>query len=127
MEITKRKKGQKYQSYSLEFKQLIVKEYFESHCSKLSIVEKYGINSATSLSLWIEKFGKKDESNIFTKKNYEQMNKGYKPEKKPDKIKQKSLEQENQELKLLVEYYKKVIETAEKQMKIVIEKKLDTK
>lgn len=117
----------KPRSFSLEFKKLVVQEYLNGDCTKQFIQDKYGIRGNSAIHKWLNQFNFQEEKSIFTKKNFMEMNKVKKVNITTDKLKQKTLEQENQDLKLLVEYYQRVISTAEKDMKIVIEKKLDTK
>ena len=47
-------KGQKFKKYSSEFKEKILKEYFEDNCSRRYLSEKYGISPET-IKTWLRK------------------------------------------------------------------------
>lgn len=119
---TSTKKVKRYSSYSEEFKQMVCQEYLKGGNSKSAIRSKYDIKSGTSIILdWLRKFGY-IESDISKHPGNNFM---AKPEKEKDTS--KSLERENQDLKLQLEMYKRMIEIAEKEFKIPIVKKSDTK
>lgn len=109
-----------YSNYSKEFKQMVCEEYLKGNQTKEAIKIKYGIKGSTSLLLyWLRSFGY-ITSNISYKSKIEFM-------AKPEKETLKSLEKENKDLKLELEMYKRMIEIAEKEFKIPIVKKSDTK
>lgn len=117
---TKKKKN--YSKYTNEFKHKVCLEYLKGNKTKVEIVTEFGIKSSTSILLdWLRKFGY-IESEISCKSEIDFMSK---PEK--EKEVSRSLEKENQDLKLQLEMYKRMIELAEKEFKIPIVKKSDTK
>ena len=48
------RKGQKFKKYSPEFKEKILKEYFEGICGYDTLAKKYGVSSKT-IESWIRK------------------------------------------------------------------------
>jgi transposase-like protein len=110
----------KYSKYSEEFKQKVCEEYVKGNKTKEEIKTQYGIVGSTSLILyWLRKFGYIG-SEISPKSEFQFMT-------KPRKETSKSLEKENEDLKLQLEMYKRMIEIAEKELNIPIVKKSDTK
>ena len=49
--------NKKYQSYSEEFKQAVIREYLSSDMSIYACAEKFGIPNRSSLSRWLRKYG----------------------------------------------------------------------
>ncbi len=116
--LTKEKKI--YSNYSKEFKQMVCEEYLKGNQTKESIKAQYGIKGSTSLLLsWLRKLGYL-ESNISFRSRVEFM-------AKPEKETLKSFEKENEDLKIQLAMYKRMIEIAEEEFKIPIVKKSDTK
>lgn len=114
------KPTKKYCFYSKEFKQKVCEEYMKGDKSKAEIKVQYGIKSSTSILLdWLRKFGY-IESGILPNSEFQFM-------AKPQEDSPKKLEKENEDLKLQLEMYKRMIEIAEKEFKISIVKKSDTK
>lgn len=114
------KTTKRYSSYSKEFKLKVCQEYLRGNKTKAEIVAQYGIKSSTSILLdWLRKFGY-IEAGILPNSEFQFMT-------KPEEDKPKKLEKENEDLKLQVEMYKRMIEIAEKEFKISIVKKSDTK
>lgn len=99
---------------------MVCEEYLKGNMSKTAIKIEYNIKSSTSILLdWLRKFGY-IESNIPSNSKNEFM-------AKPEKKISQSLEKENEDLKLQLEMYKRMIDIAEKEFKIAIVKKSDTK
>lgn len=111
--------SQTRQIFSEDFKRMVCEQYLNSRSNKEEIRLRFGIKGKSSLLYWLRKFG------------YIESN--YKPNQelpfmaKSKKDISKSLEKENEDLKLQLEMYKRMISIAEKEFKISIVKKLDTK
>lgn len=107
------------QSFSEEFKRMVCATYMGSNCTKEEIRVKFGIKGKSSLLYWLRKFG--------------YVNSSYRPGQelpsmsKSKKETAKDLEKENEDLKLQVEMYRRMISIAEKEFKISIVKKSGTK
>lgn len=115
------KKKKKYSHYPNEFKRKVCLEYLKGNKTKVDLIREFRIKSSSSILLdWLRKFGY-IESKISCKSEIDFM---LKPEKEKSSS---SLEKENQDLKLQLEMYKRMIELAEKEFKIPIVKKSDTK
>lgn len=105
--------------FSEEYRRMICEHYLNGDSSKEEIRAQFNIKGKSSLLYWLRKFG------------YIESN--YKPNQeipfmaKSKKETSKSLEKENEDLKLQLEMYKRMISIAEKEFKISIVKKSDTK
>jgi transposase-like protein len=122
--------------FSVEFKRKIVTEYLESDLTKREILDKYGIKSNSAIQDWMRKFGITDP---YGKKDYLGLpNTNRLKKKKPDlsevelenfalNKRIKELEKLLGEEKLRSEMFSRVIEIAEKDLKLNIRKKSDTK
>jgi transposase-like protein len=123
------KKTRRTKRFSEEFKRLVVKEYLSGGITQTSLLRKYKIKNASAISIWRREFGYSDEVINFTGDTYHQMSKN--SQNKFDSTNgseaKSSLEKENEDLRLQLEYYKRVIRQAEEQFKIRIEKKSGTK
>lgn len=105
--------------FSDEFKRMVCEEYLKGNFTKEEIRLKFGIKGKSSLLYWLRKFGYVN-SNNFPNSELPFMSKSKKESSK-------SLEKENEDLKLQLEMYKRMISLAEKEFKISIVKKSDTK
>lgn len=106
-------------SYSDEFKTMVCELYLKGNKTKEEIRKEFGIRGNSSLLYWLRQFGSSEPVDRPT------------PElsfmAKSKKTVNKSLEKENEDLKLQLEMYKRMIAIAEKEFKIPIVKKSDTK
>lgn len=122
--------------YSEDFKKKIIAEYLETNQTKREILDKYGIRSNSPLQKWMRKYGIIDP---YAKKDYlgvsntHRMKKS-KPEPSELELQIKALQQQNKllekqllEEKIRAEMFARVIEIAEKELKLPIRKKYDTK
>ena len=107
------------QLFSEEFKRIICEHYLNGNSSKEEIRVQFGIKGNSSLLYWLRKFGYVESK---SKPNQELSFMA-----KSKKETSKSLEKENEDLKLQLEMYKRMISLAEKEVKISIVKKSDTK
>lgn len=122
--------------YSEEFKKKIITEYLESDLTKREILDKYEIKANSAIQEWMRKFGITDP---YAKKDYIGLpNANRLKKKKPDlsevELENYALSKRIKELEKLLsdekirsEMYSRVIEIAEKDLKLPIKKKLDTK
>lgn len=122
--------------YSEDFKRKIVTEYLESDLTKREILDKYGIKANSAIQEWMRKFGITDP---YGKKDYIGLpNTNRLKKKKPDlsevELENYALNKRIKELEKLLgeekirsEMYSRVIEIAEKDYKLAIRKKSDTK
>ncbi len=118
--------------YSEEFKRKIITEYLESDLTKREILDKYGIKANSAIQEWLRKFGITDP---YAKMDYNGLpNTNRLKKKKPDisevelenyalNKRVKELEKLLSEEKLRSEMYSRVIEIAEKDLKLNIRKK----
>ena len=107
------------QLFSEEFKRIICEHYLNGNSSKEEIRAQFVIKGKSSLLYWLRKFGYVESK---SKPNQELPFMA-----KSKKETSKSLEKENEDLKLQLEMYKRMISLAEKEFKISIVKKSDTK
>ena len=107
------------QLFSEEFKRIICEHYLNGNSSKEEIRVQFGIKGKSSLLYWLRKFGYVESK---SKPNQELPFMA-----KSKKETSKSLEKENEDLKLQLEMYKRMISKDEKEFKISIVKKSDTK
>ena len=122
--------------FSDEFKKKIIAEYLETNLTKREILDKYGIRSNSPIQKWMLKFGIADP---YAKKDYlgfTNTNRLKKKQTIPSELelqnlalskKIKELEKLLGEEKLKAEMFARVIEIAEKDLKLNIRKKSDTK
>ena len=137
MEKTKpeRKYATRY-VFSDELKRDIIEEYIETGSSKASIQAKYGIKSKCGIQKWMRKLGyadlnSKDSTSLsknigedMTKKN---SNNNSLETKEALEKRIGQLERQLEDEKLRSEAYKRMIEITEKELKISIRKKGNTK
>jgi transposase len=122
--------------YSEEFKKKVIKEYLETELTKREILDKHGIKANSAIQEWMRKFGITDP---YGKKDYLGLINVNRLKKKKPELSEvelenyalnkriKELEKLLSEEKIRSEMYSRVIEVAEKDLKINIKKKLDTK
>ncbi|MFT5512664.1 MAG: transposase-like protein [Bacteroidia bacterium] len=115
--------------FTAELRRLVVKEYLSGGITQAAILKKYQIKNVSAITKWRREFGYSDEVINFRDETYHQMSKNFQnnfDSTNPSEDKS-SLEKENEDLRLQLEYYKRVIRKAEEQFKIRIEKKSGTK
>jgi len=133
MQDQKRGYGRIPQIYSEPFRRKVIEEYLSSNVSKMSLLRKYGIKSKSGIQRWMKRYGYQEKQPIvptFTcTSSYalvRKMNTG-KANKKELEEKIRELERQLQDEKLRSEAYARMIEKAEKELKIPIRKKSNTK
>jgi len=118
--------------YTLELQHQICKEHIQEGVKLADLVRKYKLTSHSLIHDWLRKLGYLPGRNRRTQvlyigpENYSSVN------KKTDKTKAElseiaALKKELEDAKLLAEGYRRIIEIAEKELKIPIRKKPNTK
>ena len=115
----------KLTNYSNSIKLRVVEDYLSGKLSLRSLMSLHGIKNPGSVYHWLKLYEQYGIAYFSSKSPI--MSKGSTTHKKSTTDKLASLKQENEDLKLLIEYYRKVIEYSEKELNIKIEKKPDTK
>lgn len=129
-----RNNGQFVQIYSEVFRRKVIEEYLTSNVSKMFLLRKYGIKMKSGIQRWMKLYGYEDNKQpVIIKFNavrshalIRRMNTG-KANKKQLEEKIKELERQLEDEKLRSEAYQRIIEKAEKELKVPIRKKPNTK
>ncbi len=108
--------------YSEEFKRFVCNEFLTGTATRRDIEQKYRIGNSR-ITYWLREFGYNDSKPTFVPLPPMSQSKSQSNIKKSNSDLLKELE----EAKLLAETYKKMIELAEKELKIKIVKKSNTK
>lgn len=118
--------------YDRKFKLKVIKEYLETGCSKMSLLRKYDIRFKSAIQTWMRILGYKDLNGPSQKFKFGEIT--FTPLPKLQKNTLTDLEKRIHELerqledeKLRSEAYARMIEKAEKELKISIRKKTATK
>ena len=132
-----KKKRQVNQHYSWDFKRKVIEEYLSTGCSKESLLRKYHIFFGGAIQLWMRQL---DYEDIYKEKRYfsslrEDSLKKQKSQQEDTgpadeaslKKRIKQLERQLEDEKFRSEMYDRMINLAEKQFKITIRKKPNTK
>lgn len=106
--------------YPLEFKRMVCELFLKGDKSKEEIRKEFDIRGKSTLLNWLRKLDYISNRNIDYENHYVMA----KPQKESSV---KSVEKEIEDLKLQLEMYKRMISLAEKEFKISIIKKSDTK
>ena len=106
-------------NYSDEFKAMVCNLYLKGNKTKEEIRKEFGIRGNSSLLYWLRQYGS-EEPIVRPTPEMQFM-------AKSKKSVDKNLEKENEDLKLQLEMYRRMISIAEKEFKIPIVKKSDTK
>lgn len=111
--------------YSQAFKLQVVEEILKGELTKEQARRKYGLRSKSGVLNWMRKFGVSGSRQIpesFKRMKEEESN------NKPDLAKRvKELERALEDAKLKAEGYSRMIDIAERELKITIRKKSSTK
>lgn len=98
---------------------MVCEVYLKGNKTKEEIRKEFCIRGNSSLLYWLRQYGSSEPiSRPITELSFMA---------EPNKTVNKSLEKENEDLKLQLEMYKRIIAIAEKELKISIVKKSDTK
>ena len=134
MQYAPRNNGHFVQIYSEVFRRKVIDEYLTSDVSKMFLLRKYGIKMKSGIQRWMKLYGYEDnKQRVFIKFNavrshalITRMNTG-KASKKQLEEKIRELERQLEDEKLRCEAYQRMIEKAEKDLKVSIRKKPNTK
>lgn len=134
MRYAPRHKGQFVQIYSEAFRREVIEEYLSSNVSKMFLLRKYGIKMKSGIQRWMKLYGYEDNkqpviikfSAVRSHALIRKMNTGNASKKQLEE-KVKELERQLEDEKLRTEAYERMIEKAEKELKVPIRKKPATK
>jgi len=134
MQYAPRNNGQFIQIYSEAFRRKVIEEYLTSNVSKMFLLRKYGIKMKSGIQRWMKLYGYEDNklpviikfSFVRSHALIRRMNTD-KTSKKQLEEKIRELERQLEDEKLRSEAYERIIEKAEKEFKVPIRKKPNTK
>jgi transposase len=134
MQYAPRGKGQFIQIYSEAFRRKVIEEYLTGDVSKMFLLRKYGIKMKSGIQRWMKLYGYEDNkrpviikfSAATSHALIRRMNTG-KASKKQLEEKIRELERQLEDEKLRSEAYERIIEKAEKDLKVPIRKKPNTR
>ena len=134
MRYAPRNNGQFVQIYSEAFRRKVIEEYLTSNVSKMFLLRKYGIKMKSGIQRWMKLYGYEDHkqpvmikfSAVRSHALIRKMNTG-KASKKQLEEKIRELERQLEDEKLRAEAYERIIEKAEKDLKVPIRKKPSTR
>ena len=129
-----RSNGQFAQVYSEAFRRKVIEEYLSGDVTKMFLVRKYGIKFKSGIQRWMKLYGYSDTRQPVMIKFkpvrlhalVRKMNTG-KASKKQLEEKIRELEKQLEDEKLRTEAYERMIEKAEKELKVPIRKKSNTR
>jgi transposase len=118
--------------YSLAFKRMVVQEYLTSDHSSRFLTKKYGIRSPSAIQKWMRSLGYEVNGCVRRPKFVAQIEFPLAKDKKqatPQQLQQKirELERQLEDEKLRSEAFSRIIDKTEKELKISIRKKPNTK
>jgi transposase len=121
--------------YSIELKHKICKEHVEDGICLADLVRKYGLSCHSLIHDWLRKLGyvegfdRKRRSAYIGVENFSALKKGTKKSepKTAEQQEIESLKRQLEDARLQAEGYRRMIEIAEKELKLPIRKKPDTK
>src|SRR5688572_18575102 len=133
MQLPKRNNGQFAQVYCESFRRKVIEEYLSSNVSKMSLLRKYDIKMKSGIQRWMQLYGYKEKqpsvltfTSISSYALVRKMNTGNASKKELEQ-KIKELERQLEDEKLRSEAFERIIEKAEKELKIPIRKKPNTR
>ena len=121
--------------YDRDFKRKVIEEYLATGCSKMYLLRKYDIQFKSAIQTWMRVLGYKDPESIGQSFKFGQLIFTPLPKEKSnssndvaDLLKKiRELEKQLEDEKIRSEAYARMIEKAEKELKISIRKKSGTK
>ncbi len=114
-----------HQQYTKSFKLEVVEEVLSGRMSKEAARKKYGIRAKSGILHWMRKLGVSGERTIPV--SFEEMKKEHHSDSAVLKQRVKELERSLEEARLQAEGYSRMIDIAERELKITIRKKSSTK
>ena len=120
------------QMFDESFKRMVIEEYLATKCNKMELLRKYNIRFKSAIQTWMKRLGYEDVHRPQKLKFDESLpltiSMGIKSENAHELQKRvQQLEQQLQDEKLRSEAYLRMIEKAEKELKVTIKKKLNIK
>ena len=120
------------QMFDESFKRMVIEEYLATRCNKMELLRKYNIHFKSAIQTWMKKLGYEDTHRIQRVKFDRSLPLNLAMTTKSENILElqkqvRELEQQLQDEKLRVEAYSRIIDKAEKELKVSIKKKLNTK
>lgn len=120
------------QMFDESFKRKVVEEYLATGSSKMELLRKYNIHFKSAIQTWMKRLGYADPYAIKGRKfeiiKQPTLAKKPKEETNEELLKRiRELERQLEDEKLRSELYSRIIEKAEKELKIPIRKKPNTK
>jgi len=114
------------------FKRMVIEEYLTTKCDKMELLRKYNIHFKSAIQTWMRKLGYEDTHRAqrvkFDISLPLTVPMGIQSQNIRDLQKRiQELEQQLQDEKLRAEAYSRIIDKAEKELKISIKKKPNTK
>jgi L-2-hydroxyglutarate oxidase LhgO len=120
------------QMFDESFKRMVIEEYLATKCNKMDLLRKYNIRFKSAIQAWMKKLGYEDIHRIQRIKFDRSLPLTLSMATKSENIHElqkrvHELEQQLLDEKLRVEAYSRMIDKAEKELKISIKKKPNTK
>jgi len=112
-------------TYSNGFKLRVIEEVLSGHLSKEQAQRKYGIRGKSAILNWMRKFGLSEQTRL--PDNFERMKEEEATDKESLNKRIKELERALEDAQLKAEGYSRMIDIAERELKIKIRKKPSTK
>ena len=118
--------------YEESFKRMVIDEYLLNRCTKTSLLIKYNIRFRGAIQTWMKQLGY-TESGGYGRLNFgriiEQALPKNKKQQSPEDLQKRirELEQQLEDEKLRSEAYARIIDKAEKELKVSIRKKPNTR
>lgn len=120
------------QMFDESFKRMVIEEYLATKCSKMELLRKYNIHFKSAIQTWMKKLGYEDTGRHRRIKFDKSLPLNLAMPTKSENIRElqkriQELEQQLLDEKLRSDAYSRIIDKAEKELKIQIKKKLNTK
>lgn len=120
------------QMFDESFKRMVIEEYLATKCNKMDLLRKYNIRFKSAIQTWMKRLGYEDvhrpQKLRFDESLPLTIPMGIKSENAYELQKRvQQLEQQLQDEKLRSEAYLRMIEKAERELKVTIKKKLNTR
>jgi transposase len=124
-----KKKSSKLSRYADSFKRKLIEEYLTSEQSQVDVERAYGVPGHSAIRKWMKKFGYAEKPGLtFDRQIFPTLKKQKDEVSNEELLKRiKSLERRLEDEKLRSELYERIIDKAEKEMKIPIRKKPGTR
>lgn len=120
------------QMFDESFKRMVIEEYLATKCSKMELLRKYNIHFKSAIQTWMKKLGYEDTSRPQRIKFDSTLPLTQAMPIKSEDVRElqrriQELEQQLVDEKLRSEAYSRIIDKAEKELKVSIKKKPSTK